>query len=352
MIQRTNKIFIGKDINRTSAIVDGQAVMTTATAGYGVATSTYVASGEILVLDKYKKVLGAGKTISDTDVIYICQGMGTSTTIANEAGTSVVVQHLRMSDPIEGKKVKVYNGESYVAKAEQTTVLDFTAPGAVVVDTEYIIRIIYRDIWEHPGQYTATYRLVATATSITTFIAAMAAKINAHSGRRVSAAVQNTYQILLTGLPIPQCTTGVNDLDPFTMVEFKTEVNYVNSSGYWTAIGLTANTVVEPVYGTGNWENVRDIERAAWGYLGITNRTHYPIIIPDVMTDPTKTYDIITIQHDASYVSPDNQYIKEAPLTTQIAFVVPSSGTQETTVLGVLNPWFASCLGLFAPVSV
>jgi hypothetical protein len=350
MIQRTNKIFIGKDINRTAAITDGMAVMSAVTTGYGVSTG-YVANGEILVLDKYKKVLGVGATISDTDVIYICQGLGTSFSIANEAGTAITGYHLRMSDPIDGKNVKNWNGKAYVAKAEQTTTLDFTAVAAFVVGTEYIIRIIYRDIWEHPGQYTATYRYTPTVTTLATVLTALAAKINAHSGRRVSASATATT-LVLTGLPIPQCTTGVNDLDPFTMVEFVTDVDYVNSSGYWTSIGLTSNTVVEPVYGTGNWENVRDIERAAWGYLGITNRTHYPIILPDVMTDATKTYNIYTIEHDNAYLSPDNQYVKHTPITTQIAFVVPSSGNQKGAVLGVLNSWMESLQGQFAPVTV
>jgi hypothetical protein len=327
------------------------AVMSTASVGYAMATS-YIAEGEILVLDKYKKVLGAGKTISDTDTIYICQGLGTAFSITNEGGTAINnMVHLRMSDPIEGKRVKFYNGESYVAKAEQNTVLDFTGV-TPVVGTEYIVRIVYRDIWEHPGQFTATYRYVSTTATLSTFVIALTAKIQAHTGRRVAATTNSTTTITLTALPIPQCTTGVNDYDPFTMVEFVTDVNYVNSHGYWAAIGLTSSTVTEPVYGVGNWENVRDIERAAWGYQGITNRTHYPIILPDVTTQTTKTYDIITIEHDASYLSPDNQYVKSAPLTTQIAFVVPSAGTQETVVLGVLNSWFASCPGSFAPVSV
>ena len=61
---------------------------------------------------------------------------------------------------------------------------------------------------------------------------------------------------------------------------------------------------------------------------------------------------MIIIEHEAPYLSPDNQYVKHAPLTTQIAFVVPSSGTQQNSVVAVLNPWFASCPGSFAPISL
>jgi hypothetical protein len=347
LIQRTNKIFIGKDINRTAAVVDGMLETSSVSAGYAFS----IAEGEILVLDKNKKVMAAGMTISDTDVIYICQGMGTTYSLTNEAGTAMSnLRRLRVSDPIYGKNVKAYNGESYVAKSEQVTTLDFTGVTPVVA-TEYIIRVVYKDVWEHPGQYTATYRMVSTTAVLATFLDALVVKINKHSGRRI-VATDTATTLILTGLPIPQCTTSVNDLDPFTMVEFKVFANYVNSKGYWTLDGLTSNTTVSAVYGTGNWENVRDIERAAWGYLGITNRTHYPIILPDPTVVATKTYDIITIEHENPYLSPDNQYVKHAPLTTQIAFVVPSAGTQEQSVLGILNAWFGSCPGSFAPVAV
>jgi hypothetical protein len=349
MIQRTNKIFIGKDINRTSAVVDGMAPMTTSSAGYLFS----LVEGEIVILDKYKKVLGAGKTIADTDVIYICQGMGTTYDTSNEAGSAMSTVHrVRMSDPIQGAKVKSYNGKSYSLASQQVTTITPITP---VSGTEYVLRIVYKDVWEHPGQFTATYRVKATDAVVATMTALVVAKVNAHSGRRIQAS-DGTTTFILTGKTIPQCTTGLNDLDPFTMVEFAAFWDYVSAvsngfGGYWTT-ATTTNSTTKASYGVGMWEHVRDLERAAWSYLGITNRTHYPIILPDACTVVGATYDIITIEHDADYLSPDNQYVKQAPLTTQIAFVVPSSGTQETTVLGVLNDWLSSCPGAFTPVSV
>jgi hypothetical protein len=344
MIQRTNKIFIGKDINRTAAVVEGMLEQSSVSAGYIFS----LVEGEILVLDKFKKVLGIGKTISDTDVIYICQGLAATYSGTNELGTAMTsMRKLRVSDPIIGKNVKSYSGISYAVATQQNTVI---TPATPVAGTEYILRIIYKDIWEHPGQYTSTYRCISADTSATTLSTAFTAKINAHGGRRVDA-VDNTGSFTITGKAIPQCTTGLNDLDPFSLVEFKAVLDYVNSTGTWTTQGGTlTNTAAS--YGSGMWEAVRDAERAAWGYQGITNRTHYPIILPDVCTVVSATYDIITIEHDNAYLSPDNQYVKHTPLTTQIAFVVPSTGTQEQAVLGVLNSWMGSCPGSFAPVSV
>jgi hypothetical protein len=347
MLQRTNKIFIGKDINRTAAVVDGMSEVTAASTSAGYLFS--LAEGEIIVLDKYKKVLAAGKTISDTDVIYICQGLAGTFDVTNELGTAFTgsLRKVRMSDAIEGKKVKSYTGVSYSAASQQSTII---TPVAGVIGTEYLLRIVYKDIWEHPGQFTATYRFVCTAATVANLTAGFTAKINAHTGRRIQA-TDNTTSFTITAKTMPQCTTGLNDLDKFTLVEYAPFFDYINSSGRWTTQGATvANTAAS--YGSGMWEQVRDAERIAWSYIGITNRTHYPVILPDACTVVGATYDIITIEHDASYLSPDNQYVKQAPLTTTLAFVVPSSGTQETVVLGVLNTWLASCPGSFAPVSV
>jgi hypothetical protein len=353
VLQRTNKIFIGKDINRTAAVTD-------AIGSDHLTLSSHIAEGEIVVLDKFKRVLAAGSTIADTDVIYICQGTANTFNYQPESGSAVSsAVKIRISDPIEGNKVKSYSGKSYSAPAQQVSTFDLTGV-TPVVGTEYVLRVVYKDIWEHPGQFTHTYRYVSTTATLATFLTAFVAKINSHKGRRIVASESASVNLILTGLAIPECTTSLNDLDKFTVVEFKPVLNYVCVAavgsypiGSWVPLGYTSYTLTTTASkGSGYWAEVRDMEREAWGYQGITNRTHFPVIVPDLATVKSSTYDIITIEHDASYLSPDNQYVKQAPLTTQIAFVVPSSGTQEQVVLSVLNTWFSSCPGSFVPVSV
>lgn len=345
MLQKTNKLFIGKDINRDAQVVDGASM-------YTITLSTGLADGEVVVLDKYKKVLAAGSTIADTDTIFICQGTGSTFSYSNEAGTAVTgARKVRLSDPIKGALVKSYQGESYTAKAEQVTTFDVTALSAVVVGTEYLIRIVYKDVNEHPGQFTATYRHTPAVTTLATFTDNMMDAVNAHAGRRVQSTSTATT-IVLTGLPKPECTTGLTDIDKFDMVQFEAFLLYVDADGYWQECTITSKTTTGPTYGSGTWEQVRDMEKDSWGYLGITNRTKFPVQLPDACAVKDSTYDLIHIEHDNDYLSPDNQYTKNTPLVTTIAFVVPSSGTQETTVLGVLNTWMASCPGSFAAVSV
>lgn len=345
MLNKVNKLFIGKDINRDAQVVDGASM-------YTITLSTGLADGEVVVLDKFRKVLAAGSTYADTDTIFICQGTGSTFSYTNEAGTAVTgARKVRLSDPIKGNLVKSFKGESYTAKAEQVTTFDLTATAAVVVGTEYLVRIVYKDINEHPGQFTATYRHTPAVTTLSTFTTNMAAVVNAHSGRRVQA-TRTATSLILTALPIPECTTGLTDLDKFSMVQFEAYLNYVDADGYWQEVTITSKVTSGPTYGSGTWEQIRDMEKESWGYLGITNRTHFPVQLPDACAVKDATYDLIHIEHDNDYLSPDNQYTKQTPLLTTLAFVVPSAGTQETSVLAVLNPWMASCPGNFSPVTV
>ena len=214
MLQRTNKLLIGKDINRDAQVVDGAVITTTA-------GSTGIADGEVVVLDKNFCVLAPGKTIADTDIIYICQGTGDTFTYSNELGTGVsATRKLKFSDPIEGAKVRKYVGTAYAAASEQIDT--WTLTGIVpVVGTEYLVRIVYKDMNEHPGQFTQTYRITATDALLATWVVAMNAKINAHTGRRVDSTTNTTTTLVLTGKHIPECTTGTTDIESFRMVEFE-----------------------------------------------------------------------------------------------------------------------------------
>jgi hypothetical protein len=84
---------------------------------------------------------------------------------------------------------------------------------------------------------------------------------------------------------------------------------------------------------------------------GLVNVTTYPWQFPDIYGTQSATYNLITIEHDKSYLSPDNQYVKQTPLTTILAFVVPSSGNQQDAVLAQLNGWMASCPGAFEGIA-
>ena len=347
MINRVTSLLIGKDISRDAQVVGGANLQT-------ITASTGLASGEIVVLDSNKNVLTAGATISDSDTIFIVQSTSDTYDYTNIAGTAVTGnRRIKMSGPIVGVKVKTYTEEAYTVKAEQTATVDLTGM-TPVVGTEYIIRLIYKDVNEHPGQFTQTYRYVSTTATLDTWGDAMVAVINKHTGRRVNATyTTSTDAILLTAREIPECSTTLSDIDKFSMVDFDVVFNYVTSSGTWAVMPSTVTTITYTAAtpGSGNWEQIRDLEKDTRPTRGITNLTHFPVIQPTQDTVVDSTYNMILIEHDVPYQSPDNQYVKDAPQTTALAFVVPSSGTQQASVLAQLNPWMASCPKAFASVT-
>ena len=346
MINRVTSLLIGKDISRDAQVVTGAQLDT-------ITKSTGLASGELVVLDKNKTVLAEGATLSDSDTIYIVQSTGDTFDYTNKAGTAITGnRRIKMSGPIVGSTVKKYEAQAYSAKSEQSSVVDFTGL-TPVVGTEYIIRIVYKDVNEHPGQFTQTYRMVATSATLDTWGTALAAKVNAHAGRRVNATYTTSDDTFtLEGREVPQSTVALTDIDKFSMVEFDVYFNYVASSG-WTTIASTVTTVTDTAasYGSGNWEQIRDLEKEMQPGRGITNVIQHPVIEPTKDAVVDSTYHMIVIEHENPYQSPDNQYVKYAPQSTVIANVVPSTGTQLNSLLLQLNPWMASCPKAFANIS-
>ena len=351
MLKRVDKLLIGKDISRDAQVVAGAGIAT-------ITLDTGCADGEVVVLDKQKRVLAAGATIADSDTLFICQAMAETFDYQPESGSAITgARKLIFSDAIEGAKVRAFTARSYTAKAESTGVLTI-AGMTPVVGTEYLIRVVYKDIKEHPGQFTQTFRHVAESVTLDTFGAAFAAKINSYGGRRVQASYSTgSDTITLTGRAIPECTTKLTDIDKFSMVEFTAyayQINVTTGAREVIGSGITASDVVitGPVYGSGNWEQLRDLEKAQFEHTGVSNKTHFPVLSPDATTVKAETYDLIVIESDKSYLAPNNQGVEQAPLTTVIAIPYTATTNQMDSILAALNPWMASLPGAFANVSV
>jgi len=346
MINRTDKVFIGKDITRDAQVVAGATIVT-------ISASTGLADGELVVLDKNKNVLAAGATIADSDTIFICLKVSETFNYTPESGSAVTgAGRLEFSDAIKGANVVSYKGVGHTVKAERTATTDFTGL-TPAIGTEYVIRVIYRDIKEHPGQFTHTYRYVSTTDSLATWLTAVVAKINAHTGRRVQATEDSSTDLILTGREIPSCCTNLTDIDKFSMVDFVQVNNYVNTAGNWVVIASTSTTVTytATTYGSGNWEQVRDLEKAAKAYLGNTNKTHFPILEKTFETVVDETYDTIVIEHNNPYLAPNNQGYETARASTLIIVPYTATSNQMDSVLAQLNPWMNSCPGAFTNVS-
>ena len=74
------------------------------------------------------------------------------------------------------------------------------------------------------------------------------------------------------------------------------------------------------------------------GYKGHVFTDAYPAIEPKRNVEEGSTYDYFTIENDNLYLSPDNQYIKTTPLTTEV--YIEHNATNKTSV-------FAKALAAF-----
>jgi hypothetical protein len=347
MLNKPFKVLIGTDVSWNGSCVTGATVVTVASAA---------AAGEVIVFDKNKCILAPGATIADSDTIFIGQVTSDTYDYTPESGAAVTAaKRIIFSDPIEGRNVTSYSGKAYTALSEQVTTFTFTNL-VVTAGIELVLRLVYRDLQEQKGggQFVHSYHYTTVAgETVDSAAIAIAALVNAHKGARVVATLNaGSDYFILTGKAIPSCTTGLDDIDSYVQVEFDSYLNYIDTNGYQVETLATQSTTAA-VKGNGTWELVRDFENAGRGYRGFTNQTAFPFNIhPLRCTVKSETYDTINIEHRKNYLSSDNSYHKTASLKTIIFIPDNTSANQMDTILGILNPWMASCPGAFGFVKL
>lgn len=323
-------VLIGKDISRTASLIIG-------------GSSENIAAGEIVVLDQNRAIMSAGATYDDTKKIYIVEALGDTYSYVTPGGTAVTAKKLIYSDAIDGAGISVYSGTSYTAAAEAV----FTLSGSLtpVVGEEYVIRVIYKDMEEHPGQYTYTYRQVATTTTLSDLYDAFEAQINAHKGARISAVASTGPDVLTLTAKAYNDNETVDSINEYKQVNPKV---FLFSDNFGSVV---VTQTVLPTQGVGTWKLVRDEEKWAQGYRGISNRIQFPILKPDFRTIKDETYDVIVIKSDNWFRNNEGR-LEQTPIITKIFIPNTATSNQMTNVLAVLNPWMASVPGAFANVSV
>ena len=333
MMKNVNSVIITKDIARTGTI-----------------TYANIADGEVVVLDKNKKIITttSNADINLTDVIYIARGTSEVNTIVLPDGTTQSRRKLITSAPIQGKAIKNVTSKVYTVAQEKVAKISFTY--TPVADAVYALRLSYRDLYQHPGLFSYTYRVTATAAdTVTTITAKFAALISKHKDARVSATASTT-NLTITGLSIPN--ESVNAIDEYTQVNFVAflySTNFGTSSIIYNDNATDASTLSVSVFseGYGTPKLVRDREKHALSYRGISNRTHFPVIIPDLVTNMSATYDTVIITADNNYLTPDNQKLETTPISVEIYFAESAATTgtnasQTADIVAKLNNYLAS----------
>ena len=324
MLQKVNTVLIGTD----------------APASY--TTADALTDGQIALFDQNRAIVKDATGAKAASALYIgvCEG---KEDVYNEAGTKTSKSIIRFSMPImKGSHPHMVFTE-YSAPAEDKIVITATSV-TPEVGHRYVLRLVYNDIYEHPGQFTHTYEVIAKTTAPADLISAFANKINKHKEARVVAEAAAAV-LTLTAKEIPY-DQGIMIDALYSQVSMEAFM--------WTTIpsGLLSNQMypisnltiakTQGTPGKGNPYIVRDREEAAFGYRGITHRENgiYPYIAPEFRSDLSAEYDTITMEWDNKYLSDDNQYIKTTPLACEM-YIVKDQITTNTLFTDMIKSFIA-----------
>lgn len=300
MITRVDTVLIGKTCPTAYATVD------------------VLNAGEVALFDENKSLIKDEASAVKASTVYIgvCTG---DMTVTMPDGTSSTKKVVEYSNAIQKASKPSYVMGDYKAPVAEKIEIDLTSVKPVI-GHRYVLRIVYKDLYEAPGQFTHTYETVATSEVTDDLGNALLKKINKHANRRVTAAFAS-HKLTLTAMPKDD-NEGVYSLNEYSVVSME-------ASLYVTIPGALLSNVPEAVAGAtikktaghpgkGFWKQVRDMEVRMLGYKGHVFTDAYPIIEPKRFVTEGASYDYITIENDNLYLSPDNQYIKTTPLTTEL----------------------------------
>lgn len=295
-------------------------VMIAKTAPTSYTTVDALAVDAIALFDENRQLIKNADAAKTAKAVYVgvCEG---KEDVYDKAGQKTTKSIIRFSKEIQKGSKPNMVFSPFVAKAEDKIVITATNV-TPEVGHRYVLRLVYNDIYEAPGQFTHTYEVIAKTTAPADLIEAFAKKINKHKEARVTASAAAAV-LTINAKEMPY-NEGVMLDALYSQVSVEAFMWTTVPSGLLSNVmypinGLTiAKTQGTP--GKGNAKIVRDRENAAFGYRGITHRANgvYPYIAPEFKSDLSAEYDTISIEWDNKYLSNDNQYIKTTPLATEI----------------------------------
>ena len=326
MMKHVNTVLVGKTVTKAYA---------------GTETIAGFSAGEVFLVDQDGNLINTdAKAAAATSIKF---ALKTSETRTTDTGATVSV--IKYSNPIDRKGIKDYKTNNYAAATEDQVVADFGS-FAPVVGNRYVLRLVFIDLYEHPGQYTHTFEAIATTTVLNDLLQEFKRVINKRPGTRVvaittaAADTGNTTDVtasatkLVLNAKVKTDNDGSESINEYTQVSMLAYAYYTNpsatgfaSKNKYPMIGVTVTKTATATPGHGNPKIVRDREKWALSYKGITNRTWFPVIKPNITADLTAHYDEFVVEHNNKYLSPDNQWEKENMLTTEV--YVPVAGSDH-----------------------
>lgn len=316
MLQHVNSVLISNTINTTTGAINA---------------ATLTKGALVAVNDKGALI---NPTAAITDTTYVKFGV-----VRSVIDSAKKIYDIKWGNPIQKQGVKsiAYTTKS-VAPVQDKVVITLTDT-EIVAGHRYVLRVVYKDIYEAPGQFTHTYEVFAANTTAADLASAIAAKINKHKNRRVDASVSSAV-ITLTA-KAKDDNNGVYSLNEYSTVSME-------ASLYVTIPGALLSNQPEAVKGAtivktpgnpgkGYWKQVRDAEVRYMGYEGHVFTGAYPQVMQDMMTVEDAAYATLTISNENAFLSNDNQYIKNTPITSDIYSVDSTNIAKIATAMATFS---------------
>lgn len=281
-------------------------------------TADALSAGDVALFNENKALIKTAAEAATASSLYVGVA-GSKINVTMPDGSVAQKANIDFSNEIKkNSKPSAVIGK-YVAPVEEKIVITLT-DATIVAGNRYVLRIVYKDMYEAAWQFTHTYEVYAESATAADLAAAIVKKINAHKNRRVQATVSSAV-ITLTAMPKDD-NEGVDSLNEYSVVTMEASL-YETIPGALLAnqpkavAGATiAKTVGNP--GKGYWKQVRDAEVRNMGYKGHVFTGAYPSVEQDRKVIEGAEYDYAIIENDNLYLSNDNQYIKTTPLTTEV----------------------------------
>lgn len=323
MIQHVNTVLIGKTLPSAYTTADA------------------LTAGDVALFDQNRAIIKTAADAAKATSLYIGVAQN-KVKVTMPDGSVTDKANIKFGNEIQkNSNPSAVIGE-YVAPVQDKIVITLT-DATIIAGHRYVLRIVYKDMYEAPGQFTHTYEVFAANTTAADLAAAIVKKINKHANRRVNASASAAV-ITLTAMEKDD-NNGVYSLNEYSVVDMEASL-YVTIPGAILSNqpdAIPGATIVKTPGnpGKGYWKQVRDAEVRYMGYQGHVFTGAYPEVVQDRMVEQDATYDYITVENDNKYLSNDNQYIKTTPLTTEL-YVKHSTGFASSIVAKGIENFIAA----------
>lgn len=300
MITRVDTVLIGKNCPTSYTTADD------------------LAAGDVAMFDQDRNIIKTAADAVKASTLYIGVAQD-KVTVTKPDGTTEQKANIEFSNAIQKDSKPSAVIGTYVAPVQEKIVITLT-DATIVAGNRYVLRIVYKDMFEDPGQFTHTYEVFAESATAADLATAIVKKINKHANRRVQASASDAV-ITLTAMEKDD-NEGVYSINEYSVVSMDASLyetipgallsNYPKAVAGATIVKTPGNP------GKGYWKQVRDREARQMGYKGHVFTGTYPEVEQVRKVVAGDTYDYATIENDNLYLSNDNQYIKTTPILTEL----------------------------------